>query len=112
MPYNDPDETDPMTLTGVELMVDDPGAVQEMAACFIEEYVRIGLSAEAIIELFDAGQFAGPKMAIDQLGRDVIVEMIAGQFALRGPRGRRIQIDQLPGGNLGLPVLESSESLS
>ena len=106
MPYDDPDPTDPMTLTGVELLVDDPGAVRDMAECFIQEYVRLGLSAEAITELFEGGKFAGPTMAISELGRDTILEMIQEQLLLRGPRGVRMQIDQTPGGALSLPVLE------
>ncbi len=106
MPYDDPDATDPMTLTGVEMLVDDPGAVQDMAACFVEEYVRLGHSAESIAGLFESGEFAGPTMAIRQLGRETIREMIQLQFLLRGPRGMRLQIDQTPGGALSLPVLE------
>lgn len=106
MPYNDPDVTDPMTLTGVELLVDDPGAVREMAACFIEEYVRIGLSADAIAELFECGRFAGPTMALRELGRPAILEMIREQLQLRGPIESRLQVDRMPGGAFRLPVLE------
>jgi hypothetical protein len=106
MPYNDPDATDPMTLTGVELMVDDPGSVREMAVCFIEEYVRLGLSPDAILQLFDNPDFAGPRLAVSQLGRQTIAELITEQFLIRGPRGRRVQVDQMPGGHIGLPVLE------
>jgi hypothetical protein len=106
MPYDDPDATDPMTLTGVELVVDEPGAVREMAACFIEEYVRLGLSAEAIAELFECGDFAGPDMAFRQLGPDVIRAMIEEHLDLRGPRGPRTTVDRMPGGALSLPVLE------
>ena len=40
MPYGDPDHTDPLTLHGVVVETDDPTCVQEMAACFIEEYLR------------------------------------------------------------------------
>lgn len=107
MPYDDPDATDPMTLTGVELMVDDPNAVHEMAVCFIEEYIRLGLSGEAIARLFEGGEFAGPRMALRQLGREAIRELIQQIMQLRGPRGVRMQVDQLPGGARSLPVLES-----
>ncbi len=106
MPYDDPDATDPMTLTGVELQVDDPGAVREMAACFVEEYVRMGLSVEAIAALFESGEFAGPSMAIGQLGREAILGMIQEQMLIRGPRGVRTQVDQEPCGSWSLPVLE------
>jgi len=106
MPYDDPDPSDPMTLTGVELVIDEPGAVEEMAVCFIEEYVRLGLSAAAICELFESHQFAGPKLAMEQLGPTVIHRMIQEQLLLRGPRAMRTQLNQAPGGSLSLPVLD------
>lgn len=105
MPFEDPDPTDPMTLTGVELTVDDPGSVREMAECFIEEYVRLGHSAASISEMFESRQFAGPTLAVTQLGMKVIREMIEQQFLLRGPRAARLQVDRDPGGAINLPVL-------
>lgn len=106
MPYDDPDPTDPMTLTGVELVVDDAGAVREMAVCFAEEYVRLGLSEAAIVELFAGGEFAGPKLAVSQLGLEAVREIVREQFVLRGPRAGRVSVDRLPGGAIGLPVME------
>lgn len=106
MPYDDPDATDPMTLTGVEVTVEDDGAVRDMAACFIEEYVRLGHGADAIMTLFACGEFAGPTMAFQQLGRDSIQALIDEQVALRGPRGPRLPIHMTPAGALSLPVLE------
>ena len=107
MPYNDPAPTDPMTLTGVELWVDDSNAVLDMAACFVEEYVRVGLSAEAIFELFEDGKYAGPALAIGRLGNQAIRDLIQQQIKLRGPRGVRTKVDQTQGGSWSLPVLES-----
>jgi hypothetical protein len=106
MPYDDPDPTDPMTLTGVELPVDDDAAVREMAVCFIEEYARLGHSAAVIGELFDCEQFAGPSLALRTLGRDAIRAMIEEQVLLRGPRGPRLAMDRMPSGALRLPVLD------
>lgn len=105
MPYDDPDPTDPMTLTGVEIPVDSIDSVLDMATCFIEEYVRSGLSANSILEVFVSGEFAGPSLALHQLGRDTIDALIREQFQMRGPHGPRTQLDQTAGG-LSLPVLE------
>jgi hypothetical protein len=77
-----------------------------MGECFVEEYVRLGLSAEAILELFESGKFAGPTLVVSQLGRETIRRMIEEQILLRGPRGVRIPVDRFPGGAIGLPVLE------
>jgi hypothetical protein len=106
MPYDDPDPTDPMTLTGVELLVEGPAAVREMAACFVEEYLRLGHSPEALDELFASGEFAGPALALRRLGREAIRELIEEHVALRGPRGSRLAIERVPTGALSLPVLE------
>jgi len=105
MPYQDPDSTDPMTLTGVELAVDDPGAVRAMAECFIEEYARMGHSADSIVSLFENGQFAGPTMAMSQLGGDAIRELVEFQVLMRGPRGSRLHVDHKSEGGVSLPVL-------
>jgi hypothetical protein len=106
MPYNDPDATDPMTLTGVELDVEEAGAVAEMADCFIEEFVRLGYGPDAILEMFVSGAFAGPSLALRQLGRPDIESRIRMHAHLRGPGRGRIPVDQLPGGTVSLPVIE------
>lgn len=106
MPYDDPDPADPLTLHGIELPTDDAEAVRDMAACYIEEYFRLGLSAQAVASMFERGEFAGPSMALQQLGPEMISEMIAEQAVVRGPRGGRVQVDQQPLGTLRLPVLE------
>ena len=104
MPYHEPDETDPMTLTGVELDVDDPETVRDMAACFIEEYIRLGHSAETMLDLFRSGEFAGPALAWRQLGAETIRDMIEDEVTLWGPRARRLAVDQTTAG-WSLPVL-------
>ena len=106
MPYDDPDATDPMTLHAIEVETDDPEAVREMAVCFVEEFVRLGVSAERIFEMFTDGTFAGPSMAYRKLGGEAISGMIAEQFAIRGPRRKGIPVDSSPGGFLSLPVME------
>ena len=106
MPYDDPDPTDPMTLHGVEVQTDDPNAVRDMATCFIEEFARLGVSAERIMDMFKDGAFAGPAMARRVLGDRAIAELIAEQMALRGPRGLRAAVDREPDGRVSLPVME------
>ena len=105
MPYNDPDETDPMTLNGVEIETDDPSTMREMALCFIEEYVRLGYSAETILELFTNGDFAGPALAVRHLGHGAIRKLIESEFECCGPRARRLAVDQTAAG-VSLPVLQ------
>ena len=106
MPYDDPDPTDPMTLTGVELAVDDDSSLRDMARCFIEEFARLGLSEPALLEIFERGDYAGPARATRAMGRDAIRAMIHEEFLLRGPRARRVVMDRRPDGSWSLPVFE------
>ena len=46
MPYEDPDPEDPMQLVGVEIECPDGSATRDMAACFVEEFLRMGFSDE------------------------------------------------------------------
>ncbi len=106
MPYEDPDPTDPMTFHGVEVETDDPGAMDEMALCFVEEYARLGLSGEAILKIFADGGYAGPALAMRHLGRDRIAATIERQLRLRGPQSGRVPVERSGSGALSLPVLE------
>jgi len=110
MPYNDPDITDPMTLHAIEVEADSAESIREMAACFVEEYVRLGISAERIYEMFTDGSFAGPALAHRTLGGEVISQLIAEQFAIRGPRATRLALEHDACGSLSLPILESQGS--
>lgn len=110
MPYDDPDATDPMTLHAIEVETDSADSIREMAACFVEEYVRLGISAERIYEMFTDGSFAGPALAHRTLGGQVISELIAEQFAIRGPNAMRLAVERDPCGSLHLPIMELNQS--
>ncbi len=105
MPYNDPDETDPMTIHGVEATADDIEAVREMADCFIEEFVRLGHGEAAMREIFLSGEFAGPALALRQLGESEIKTMIRAAFERRGPRAGHVPTERTAAGDVSLPVL-------
>ena len=106
MPYDDPDATDPLTLHGVELDVNEAGAAREMAECFVEEFIRLGHSSTAILELFLGGRFAGPALALRQLGRERIETIIDEQFQKWGGRGLGVKVERTPAGNTSLPILD------
>jgi hypothetical protein len=106
MPYDDPDPTDPMTLHGVELETDDPEATQRMAECLVEEFVRLGLSRERVLELFTDGRFFVPALALRELGVPAIAALIDAQFQMRGPRALRVAVNHDPRGACQLPILD------
>ena len=76
MPHNDPDPTDPMTLQGVVVETDDPLAMQEMASCFIDEYLRMGFAKDRVLSLFRIPRYVGPYMAYETLGEEAIGELV------------------------------------
>ena len=76
MPKQEPDAQDPMELVGVRLPVPDQAALTEMAECFAEEFIRLGHSSAAVLELFKSPFYGGPHEAYRQLGEERIAEMI------------------------------------
>lgn len=86
MPYNDPDPQDPMTLHGTAVETDNPEANREMAACFIEEYLRSGFGKAQLLSMFKIPDYIGPYMAFQALGEAAIVEIIEDCASLWGGR--------------------------
>ncbi len=76
MPYNDPDPQDPMAPIGVEVECPDDSATQTMAECFVEEFLRMGLSPDQILELFRQPAYAAAHRAYQTLGEEAVQELI------------------------------------
>ncbi len=76
MPMRETDPQDPMELVGVRLPVADEKALEEMADCFAEEFIRLGHGEEEILDLFKSPFYAGPHRAYRRLGEARIREMI------------------------------------
>ena len=108
MPYEDPDPTDPMTLHGVAVETDDDRALREMAACFVEEYARLGFDSQRIMAIFKTSGYAGPHMAFQAMGEAAIDKLIADTMGLRRPRPKVGAMDDRPGTNICLPVLDQA----
>jgi len=106
MPYDDPDATDPMTLCGVGVQTEDQSAVLEMAVCFIEEYARLGFSAERILQMFRTAGYAGPALARGVLGEEGIARLVSEESAKWGPHGPGKLDRYVAEAGLSLPVLE------
>ncbi len=105
MPYEDSDPTDPMVLHGVILDTDSEQAHREMAACFVEEYLRLGFSPGRILKMFQTKGYAGPYLAYEILGEEAIASLI-DEYARRwGPRQQK-KIDRNADGDVVLPILE------
>ncbi len=95
-----------MTLHGVSCETDSDQAHREMSACFVEEYFRLGFSREQILKMFQTKGYAGPYLAYEILGEEVIVAVI-DEYALRwGPRRPIQALDRNADGNVVLPIFE------
>ncbi len=76
MPMRETDPEDPMELVGVRLPVADAKALEAMAECFAEEFIRLGYSEKDVFALFENSFYAGPHRAFCELGAARIREMI------------------------------------
>lgn len=108
MPYGEPDHTDPMTLHGVAVETDDATCVQEMAACFIEEYLRCDLDTEEIMRLFRSSEYAAAHMAYRAIGEEGLRGLLEEALLRRGPGSRGAGATGRAG-CMSLPVLTRSE---
>ena len=106
MPYDDPDPTDPMTLHGVAVETDSNAANLEMAACFVDELLRLGFTTQRILQVFQTRGYAGPYLAYEMFGAEAIKALIAEHAQRRGSRQNRYLVERTSGGNITLPVLD------
>ncbi len=108
MPYEDPDPTDPMMLHGMAFETNDDQAIREMAACFIDEYLRLGFTPDRVLKVFQTKGYVGPHSAYQILGERAVVSMI-DEYAKRwGPRLSKRILDRNANGDVMLPTLEQS----
>ncbi len=85
MPMREADTDDPMELVGVRLPVADDQAMGDMAECFVEEYVRLGHTADELMRMFQDPFYAGVHQAYRVLGEAHIGELIAKYMRLLRP---------------------------
>ncbi len=86
MPKDEFDVEDPLELVAAEVPL-SAADVEEMAACFIEEFRRMRWSAATVYALFRDPRYHGPYSALGQLGDArvrALVEQHYGPGALAG----------------------------
>lgn len=107
MPYDDPDPTDPMTLHGFAFETEDGTAMRDMAACFVEEYARLGFAPGRIMRMFRTRTYAGPFLAYQTLGDAEIRALVEANCSIRRPRTDGGSPVRETGRRVSLPVLDS-----
>lgn len=75
MPKDEFDFDDPMELVGVEIPTDED-TLDEMARCFIDEFVRLGYPDKAILHLFKSPFFVGSHLIYQRKGEAYVKALI------------------------------------
>jgi len=76
MSFHEPDAEDPMTLEAVTLDA-TRDEVEAMARGFAEEFAMWGFDEPRILELFRNPFYAGPHLALRQLGEESVRAIVA-----------------------------------
>lgn len=78
MPKNEPDIEDPLEMVGMLV----PGDDRKMTECFVEEFMMMGYTDDALLALFRDPFYLGVNRVFQQYGeqfvRDVIAEVRHG----------------------------------
>lgn len=83
MPKDEFDFDDPFELNGMAMLTHQD-TTNDMAECFIEEFMRLGYGHKQILALFRNPHYLGPNMALQKRGEPFIRELIAEVFACWG----------------------------
>jgi hypothetical protein len=83
MPKDEFDFDDPFELNGMAMMTHED-TTNDMAACFIEEFMRMGYNHKQVLALFRNPHYVGPNMAWEKRGEPFVRELIAEIFARWG----------------------------
>ena len=75
MPYEEFDVEDPMDLVGM-VLPGEPGQLEAMAECFVEEYVRMGWDEPRLMTLFVNPMFMATHRIYRQKGEKYVKELI------------------------------------
>ena len=111
MPYDEPAETDPMQLIGVELPADESSSL-ESCRVFAEEFARMGFGEEKLMELFRTPFYGGPHQAFLALGEKRVREVVREEVGVWGRIQFRDQDTDPESGLHTLPVLNDQHVAS
>lgn len=84
MPKKEWSLDDPMELVGVEFPTDE-GGLDEMARCWVEEFIRLGYPDRVILYFFKTRFYTGPHRVYQRRGEEYVRRLIAevrGQWCL------------------------------
>jgi hypothetical protein len=103
MPKDEFDFEDPFELNGMAMLTHED-TTNDMAECFIEEFMRLGYNHKQVLALFRNPFYVGPNMALEKRGEPFIRELIAEVFARWGKPANWVGSEKT---NLLSPTLSS-----
>jgi len=80
MPKDEFEDDDPMELTGM-VLPGEPGQLEAMAECFVEEYVRMGWDEPRLMTLFTHPLFMATHRIYRQKGEGYVRDLIRKSVA-------------------------------
>ena len=83
MPKDEFDFEDPFELNGMAFLTQED-TTNDMAECFIEEFMRLGYNHKQVLALFRNPQYVGPHLALEKRGEPFVRELITEVFARWG----------------------------
>jgi hypothetical protein len=89
MAYDEFEDDDPLELTGM-VLPGEPGQLEAMAECFVEEYVRMGWDERRLMTLFVNPMFLATHRIYRQKGEAYVRELISRtcqKWGITGGRG-------------------------
>lgn len=75
MPKDEFDRADPMELVGM-VLPGEPGQLEAMAECIVEEYVRMGWNEKRLMTLFHSPMFLATNRIYREKGETYVRELI------------------------------------
>ena len=83
MPKDEFDFEDPLELNGIALLTEED-TTDAMCECFIEEFMRMGHSANHVLTLFRNPHYLGMNMVLEKRGEQFVRDCITDIYARWG----------------------------
>ncbi|NOT32315.1 MAG: hypothetical protein HOP15_17855 [Planctomycetes bacterium] len=84
----EPEQDDPLTLNAVGVFDPSGESLRMMAACFAEEYLRLGFPPGRVLALFESPRYPLANGALKTLGYPTILSIVANAARVWSPAHR------------------------
>ena len=89
-PVKEPEDDDPLTLNAVGVSDPTGASLRAMAACFAEEFLRLGFPPGRVLALFESPRYPLAHGALNALGPAAIQAIVADAARIWSPAHRNV----------------------